>query len=128
MTVANAGHQMSPCFLMWVQRVTNSCAQSTCFIVIWKWSICFIFICQENHTKCSNSPMCVKHFCTLSGFACKAKSCAEIWLTCFSVEIMACRLLLSLSQSCFDQLDSFCVVIATGRNLTTLIKIPWHPS
>lgn len=52
------------------------------------------------------------------------QSCPEIWLTCFSVEIMAYRFLLSLTQSCFNQLHSFCVVIATGRNLTTLIKIP----
>lgn len=120
-TAANAGHQMSPCFLMWVQRVTNSCAQHTCFIVIWK-------VCQKKHIKCSNSPMCVKYLCILSRLACKAKNCAEIWLMCFWGEIMAYRLLLSLIQCCFDRLDSPCVVIATGRILTTLIKIPWHSS
>lgn len=64
--------------------------------------------------------MCVKHFCILCGLACKANSCAEIRLTCFSVEIMAYRLLLSLTQSCFDRLDSFLCCHSNRQK-------PYHP-
>lgn len=53
-----------------------------------------------------------------------AKQRAVLCLTCFSVEIMAYRLSLSLTQSCFDRLDSFCVVIATGRTLPPWSKFP----
>lgn len=75
---------------------------------------------------------CMKLSCILGGIVCKAELCQNMTNVVFSGNYGLQTLLLSLTQSCFDQFYFlheteqilFAVAITTGRNLTTLVKIP----
>lgn len=74
----------------------------------------------------------MKLSCILGGIVCKAELCQNMTNVVFSGNYGLQTLLLSLTQSCFDQFYFlheteqilFAVAITTGRNLTTLVKIP----